>query len=231
MKKLLVIFALLIGVFTINEAYSASYQIYANASTKRIPMGTKLELKMASNVTTETASSGDMFSAYLTRDVRTESTMILPKGTIIRGNVLKVTEAKRLYRPAVLYLNFDHVVAPNGTQIPIKAGLSGNYKLDETGGIIGGVNYGGKLKQNVSKSGNIIRHCVDWGIDSGEELFKGGKYLITPFSAVGGAFAGAGYLAGESVIDLFKKGNDVLINKDTILNILLIEPLDVPVNE
>ena len=232
MKKLFAILGFLFALFLItNNLEADAYQIQADIKTKRIPAGTKLELEMANSVLSESLSQGDMFSAYLTRDVRTVSTMILPRGTIVRGNVSKVTESKRPYRSAVLYLNFDHVVAPNGQQLPIKAGLCEDFNLTDNGGIKGGGNYGTKVKKNWSKSGAIIKKSTKWGITSGEDLFKGGKYLVTPFAAIGGTIAGAGYFVGVSVADLFKKGEDVYIQKGQVFNILLLEPLDVPVSE
>ncbi len=232
MKKLFAILGFLFALFLItNNLEADAYQIQADIKTKRIPAGTKLELEMANSVLSESLSQGDMFSAYLTRDVRTVSTMILPRGTIVRGNVSKVTESKRPYRSAVLYLNFDHVVAPNGQQLPIKAGLCEDFNLTDNGGIKGGGNYGTKVKKNWSKSGAIIKKSTKWGITSGEDLFKGGKYLVTPFAAIGGTIAGAGYFVGVSVADLFKKGEDVYIQKGQVFNILLLEALDVPVSE
>ena len=232
MKKLFAILGFLFALFLItNNLEADAYQIQADIKTKRIPAGTKLELEMANSVLSESLSQGDMCSAYLTRDVRTVSTMILPRGTIVRGNVSKVTESKRPYRSAVLYLNFDHVVAPNGQQLPIKAGLCEDFNLTDNGGIKGGGNYGTKVKKNWSKSGAIIKKSTKWGITSGEDLFKGGKYLVTPFAAIGGTIAGAGYFVGVSVADLFKKGEDVYIQKGQVFNILLLEALDVPVSE
>ena len=232
MKKLFAILGFLFALFLItNNLEADAYQIQADIKTKRIPAGTKLELEMANSVLSESLSQGDMFSAYLTRDVRTVSTMILPRGTIVRGNVSKVTESKRPYRSAILYLNFDHVVAPNGQQLPIKAGLCEDFNLTDNGGIKGGGNYGTKVKKNWSKSGAIIKKSTKWGITSGEDLFKGGKYLVTPFAAIGGTIAGAGYFVGVSVADLFKKGEDVYIQKGQVFNILLLEALDVPVSE
>ena len=232
MKKILAVFSILFALFLMtNNLEANAYQIQADVTTKRIPAGTKLELEMANSVLSESLNPGDMFSAYLTRDVRTVSTMILPRGTIVRGNVAKVEDSKRLYRSAILYLNFDHVVAPNGQQLPIKAGLCEDFNLTDNGGIKGGGNYGTKIKKNWSKSGSIIKKSTRCGIISCVDLFTGGKYLVTPFAAIGGTIAGAGYFVGVSVADLFKKGNDVYIQKGQVFNILLLEPLDVPVSE
>lgn len=227
MKK--VIFLLALTVFAFFAAKAEAYQIKADAETKRLPMGTKLDLESVSSVSTASLRQGDIINAYLTKDVYVDGEIVLPKGTIVRGSSSKVLESKRPSKAAILYINFDHIVAPNGKQLPIKAGLSSNFDLTTDGGISGGGNYGTALVENAEKSGSIIKKTTLWGITSGEELFHGGKYLITPFAAVGGTVAGAGYLIGDSVIDLFRKGKDVNISKGQKFRIMLLEPLDVPV--
>jgi|GluameStandDraft_1065615.scaffolds.fasta_scaffold00108_73 hypothetical protein len=227
MKKIIAIFAfLMLIMFGFQNAQA--YQIKADAQTKRIPMGTKLNLEAASTVTTELLRKGDMFSAYLTQDVYVDDVVVLPKGTIVRGNTADVVRKKRLSKSAILYLNFDHIVAPNGKQLPIRAGISSHMKLTNDGGI-GGGGYKEAFLENADKSGEIIAKSVDWGVNSGEELFKGGKFLITPFAALGGTVAGAGYLIGDSIADLFRKGQTIVITKGQRFTIMLLEPLDVPI--
>ncbi len=63
---------------------------------------------------------------------------------------------KRLSKSAILYLNFDHIVAPNGKQLlPIRAGISSHMKLTNDGGI-GGGGYKEAFLENADKSGEII---------------------------------------------------------------------------
>lgn len=227
MKKitlLLLMFAAFLGLQA-----SFAYQIKADAQTKRIPMGTKLSLEAANTITTETLNRGDMFNAYLTKDVYVDGSVVLPAGTIVRGSSSDIIKARKLSRSAVLYLNFNHVVAPNGKQIPIKAGISSALALTQDGGIDGGGGYGTAFGENLDKSGNIIKKSVDWGISSGDEWFKGGKYLVTPVAAVGGTLAGAGYLVGDSIADLFRNGKNVVILKGQKFEIMLLDPVDVPV--
>ena len=227
MKKIIAIFAfLMLIMFGFQNAQA--YQIKADAQTKRIPMGTKLNLEAASTVTTELLRKGDMFSAYLTQDVYVDDVVVLPKGTIVRGNTADVVRKKRLSKSAILYLNFDHIVAPNGKQLPIRAGISSHMKLTNDGGI-GGGGYKEAFLENADKSGEIIAKSVVWGVNSGEELFKGGKFLVTPFAALGGTVAGAGYLIGDSIADLFRKGQTIVITKGQRFTIMLLEPLDVPI--
>ncbi len=227
MRKIIVSAVFLFFIlFGINM--SDAYQIKADAQTKRIPVGTKLNLEAANTVTTETLNKGDMFSSYLTQDVYVDGAVVLPKGTIVRGNTADVVRKKRMSKSAILYLNFDHIVAPNGKQIPIRAGINSSMKLTDDGGI-GGGGYKEAFLESADKSGEIIKKSVNWGVNSGEELFSGGKYLVTPFAAIGGTVAGGGYLVFDSIADLFRKGQTVVITKGQRFSILLLEPLDVPV--
>lgn len=226
MKKTFALMVMMLAFLGFQAA--DAYQIKADASTKRIPMGTNFELEAANTITTETLNKGDMFNAYLVKDVYVDGYVVLPKGTIVRGNSSDVVKARRLSRSAVLYLNFDHIVAPNGKQIPLKAGISSSLKLTHDGGIDGGGGYGEAFSENLTKSGEIIKKSANWGIKSGDDWFKGGKYLVTPFSAIGGTIAGAGYLVGDSIADLFRNGKDVVLSKGQKFKIMLLEPLDIP---
>ena len=55
------------------------------------------------------------------------------------------------------------------------------------------------------------------------------QYITTPFCAVGGFFGGVGYWIGDSIADMFRKGQDVIIKKGDIITVQLINPIDVPV--
>ena len=64
---------------------------------------------------------------------------------------------------------------------------------------------------------------------------KWGKWRIpeqTLFivTALGGGIGGAGYLIGDSVIDLFRKGQEVTFVKGTKFQTKLTQPIDIPVN-
>jgi len=236
MKKLSV--ALMVAIFTIftihlttesQTAKADSFQVYGGTQVKRLPRGTRMELKAAESVTTAEALRGHTFSAVLTNNLKLEKQLVLPAGTLVRGNIQEVKKAGRLSRSGVLYLNFDHVVTPSGRQLPIKAGLCSNFKLTKEGAITTGGNYGYALKQTWDKSTDIVKDTTQWGLNAGSELFTGGQYVLTPIAAVGGTVAAGGYLIVDSIADLFRKGDEVIINYGQPFDILLLEPLDVPV--
>ena len=214
-----------LGVFS---CVSYAYQIKADAQTRRLPKGTKLNLVMADPLSTSSMQAGDMFSARLTHDVRVDGRTVLPSGTLVRGTVEKYKGTARLSRSALLYLTFDHIVTGHGKQLPISAAVCSNFEILDDGAISGGGNYWNELKRNTKKSGHIISKTTKWGIKSGDELFPGGRFLVTPFAAIGGTIGGGVYLVGDSIFDLFRKGHDVIIDQGIVFDIILLEPLDVP---
>ena len=115
MKKLLTI--LIAMFFVSNSAFAGAFK--ADAKTKRIPAGTVFQLEFLQPVSTFSGCEGDSFVATLKSELSTGSSVILPSGSVVRGSVEKVNTAKRFSRGAKLYLDFDHVVTPNGRQIPL----------------------------------------------------------------------------------------------------------------
>ncbi len=226
MKKIF----LLLMALTLTLSAWADYQIEGGTGTKRLQTGTKIPLKMAEPVTTKDFETGDMFSATVTQDVVLDKSVVLPTGTLVRGNIKSLTKSKRLSKAAVLYLTFDHIVTPQGRQLPINAALSSNFKLTLDGGITTGGNYGSAVAKNWEETCNIVKNSTQWGIKSGDKMFPGGKYLLTPFAAAGGAIFGTGYFVVDDVVDLFRKGDEVIINQGQVFGIMLLSPLDVPMN-
>lgn len=226
MKKI-ISFSLFFAVFCANSALA--YQIKGGAYTKRLNEGTKLRLVMSEHITTQDVEQGDMFQARLLHDVNSYGKTVLPKGTLIRGTVKDFRDNGIASKSAILYLAFDHVVTPQGRQLPIVAGVcSGFDMINPDGAISGGGNYFDELKRNFKKSGDIIANTSKWGVKSGDELFTGGRFLVAPIAAVGGVAGGALYLVGNSVYDIFRFGDEVVINQGQKFNIILLEPLDVP---
>lgn len=198
-----------------------------NAKTKRIPAGTKLELKMLNGIDTTTATEGTGFSAILLTDqTAADDDVILPSGSIIRGDIKGIALPKRMSKGAVLYLNFDHVVTPNGRQLPLSLSVTGRTDMTHDGGITTTKGYYDAWKQTCAKSKSITKNSIEWG----ENLTNTGwQYVFVPVAAFGGVVGTAGYFVYGSIADLIKKGKHVVINKDEVLNVILVDPIDVPV--
>ena len=162
----------------------------------------------------------------LKEDQIVNNTVVLPAGSVFRGTINKIIPAKSLSRSAILYVTFDHVVTTTGRQIPVTAGIYNYPNLTVDGGIFEGGNYGWALQQNWSNTKKIVRTTIDWGKGTGDNM----QYVCVPIGAVGGVIGGAFYLVGDSIVDLFKKGNNVNLAQGQILDIMLTQPIDVPIH-
>lgn len=226
--KIKILILALVVMFMTNVAIAAPFS--ADAKTKRIPAGTKLRLQLIDSVNTVAGSEGDSFNAMLLDDQTTGASIILPSGSVIRGCISKIKPTRRLSRGAVVYLDFDHVVTPNGRQLPLSLSLYNRANLTTDGGVYGSKGYGEAVKKNWRETVEITQNATEFGQDIGDRAFVGATYITTPVCAVGGAFGGAAYFVGDSVVDLFRKGDDVILNQGAILDVTLTSPIDVPLN-
>jgi hypothetical protein len=98
-------------------------------------------------------------------------------------------------------------------------------------GISGGGSYKTYFCDNFDDSVSLVRGSVDWGNDIGDRfLFGYPKLIITPISATGGFCASTLMFTGKTFADLFRKGNEVLVQENQIIRGKLVEPIDLPLN-
>lgn len=219
------IFAIILSIFVFTQcSFAAPFN--AKAKTKRIPAGTTFQLQMLNSISTVN-SAGKDFSAILLTDQTADSDVILPSGSLVRGSVRDVVPAKRLSKGAILYLDFDHVVTPTGRQLPLSLNIVGRTDMTYDGGITTTKGYGDAVKQNWDKTVEITKNATEWGNDIVNDGVA--KYVTVPLSAIGGAIGGGAYFVVDSIADLIRKGADVNIFANEVLNVILVEPVDVPV--
>lgn len=224
MKKLFI--TILVMFFCMNNVFAASFR--ADAKTKRIPAGTIFQLEFLQPVSTYSGGAGDSFVATLINEQLTGTTVILPAGTVVRGSIGNVKSAQRFSRGAKLYLDFDHVVTPTGRQIPLDLAISQFDKIFYDGGLYKNLGYGEAVKNNYERAVGITKNATEFGSKAGDSA-PGIQYLTTPLCAIGGFFGGVGYFIGDSVADMFRKGQDVYINTGDIVQVKLVTPIDIPV--
>lgn len=211
---------------TINTAFAA-YK--ADVKTIRIPSGAKLSLQLLQTVNTMASQEGSSFNLMLLNEQKVGNVTVLPTGSVIRGYIKQIKPSKRLSRGAVLYLDFDHVVTPTGRQLPICLGVYGLKNITYDGGIYNTLGYGQAVKDNWTKTCDITTLSANFGRRA-KNVLPGSQYITTPICALGGALGGGLYFLGDSVADLFKKGDEVSLRKGTVIDVLLTQPIDVPVN-
>lgn len=223
MRYLTLILSLFLFIQTVQAA-----PFNAKAKTKRIPAGTQFALQMTTPVSTLYSPEGTEFTAILVTDQTADSDVILPMGSLVRGTVKKIQNAKRFSKGAVMYLDFDHVVTPNGRQLPLSMVVVGRDDVTYDGGITGSKGYKDALVENWHNTKDITKNCTQWGGDVFDDVIVADQ-IMTGIGAIGGAIGGGAYYAYDFFADMIKKGKQVNLNNGDILNVILTEPIDVPV--
>lgn len=198
-----------------------------NAKTKRIPAGTAFQLQLTNPVSSYN-SEGSEFTAIMINDQTADADVILPMGSLVRGTIRRIEPAKRFSKGAVLYLDFDHVVTPNGRQLPLSMSVVGRTDLTYDGGIAGSRGYKEALGENWQKTKDITTSATEWGSDVFDDVPVADQ-IMTGVGAIGGAIGGGAYYAYDFFADMIRKGKNVNLKKGDILNVILVDPVDVPI--
>ena len=217
---------LIVCLLFLTSSAFATHQLYADSESVSIPYGTKFELYMADDVTTKHILEGDIFEAYLNKNIYVNNKLILPSKTIFRGRVSKVKYSRMLSRPAVLYLSLDHLVTKQGTQLPISAGISSDFQyiLKTDGSLTTNGNYFKAVAKDAKKSKKVFSKALAWG----KKPNNGLKYVTIPIGAIGGAVGCTSSVAYNTLADLFRHGDEIVIKKGEKFNIILLSKLEVP---
>ncbi|MFH0702222.1 MAG: hypothetical protein V2B14_01620 [bacterium] len=240
MKKIKKILTIALGILIISagfalgessQAYTPTNLIQADIQSQRIPVGTKIKIRMESPVNTHNSQKGDMFLASIIEDIKIKNNVILPAGTIIRGNAGNIKKNGYLSRSGELSLNLDHIVTPLGKQALLIAKISEAKNLTLNGSISAGGGYLDAVDENLNQGTDLLINILDYGMRGGLSIAGGIPVILTaPCAAIIGTTAGGAVFFSKSAVAIFKKGDNVKINPGDILEITLIEPLDIPVN-
>ena len=218
--------SIILSLFLFAQTVSAS-PLSGNAKTKRIPAGTKFALQLTNSVST-TNSEGSEFTAIMMNDQTADQDVILPMGSLVRGTIKRIEPSKRFSKGAVLYLDFDHVVTPNGRQLPLTFSIVGRQNMTYDGGITSSRGYKDALKENWRITKEITSNATEWGGDVFDDVIVADQ-LMTGIGAIGGAIGGGTYYVYDGFADMIRKGKDVELKKGEVLNVILVDPVDVPV--
>lgn len=218
--------SIVLSLFLFAQTVSAG-PLSGNAKTKRIPAGTKFALQMTNPVSTAN-SEGTEFTAIMMNDQTADSDVILPMGSLVRGTIKRIEPARRFSKGAVLYLDFDHVVTPNGRQLPLTFSIVGRQDMTYDGGITASRGYKDAMIENWQKTKEITVGATEWGADVFDDVPVADQ-IMTGVGAIGGAIGGGAYYVFDSVADMIRKGKGVDLKKGEVLNVILVDPVDVPV--
>lgn len=235
MKKFLSLLTILSVLFAFTalmpDAQAAvDKKINANVKVKRVPVGTIITLKFLDSVSSAANELGDGFDMMIVDNVKVDNEIVIPKGSVVRGSLEELQKGKRLYKGGMIRIYFDHVVSATGKQVRFHAGICNNPNITYDGALSSNTNYGTAIKKTAQKSKNIVTTPTSRAWEKGENIAGGkAKYVFAPLTALVTAPVAGIYFVGDSVADLFKKGEDMTVNQGDIIKVQLLKPIDMPV--
>jgi len=109
----------------------------SGARTIKIPDATSLRLSLMEALSSATNSVDDPVRFEVTEDVKLGDAIAIPKGSTAVGHVVEVEPRRRMGRAGKLNFSIDHVKAPDGSNVRLRAS-STRKGDDKTGTVIVG---------------------------------------------------------------------------------------------
>jgi hypothetical protein len=190
----------------------------AEAASTTLPVETRLTLVLECPVDAKVSKPGDIFEAHVKDDLFLGSTLLLPKGSLVRGRIVEVTRARLISKAAKIALKLEQIDTPTGEVIPLDAALE--FRKGQTnarGQLDPGTSWGSRVSSSVKSV---------TGINS-----KGstrGALMAANIATLGAPAAAT--LIGSSAIALFRSGDNVSLAPGQELEVLLTNDLGLQVN-
>jgi len=166
-----------------------------------VPAGTRILVRMVDSVDSSKQKAGFRFTATLEANLQAYETTVAPRGTKLYGVLAQASSSGRLKGSSQLILELTDIVI-NGTTYPL---LTSTYEVKGKG-----------------EGGNTAKKVVG---GAGLGALIGGV-------AGGGKGAGIGALAGAgagTAISAAKKGEQISIPSESLLEFRLQQPVSLPV--
>lgn len=172
------VFAIL-GLFFVNvpQIFTQSVSIY------HLPAGTRMKLKMDTEINSKVSSVNDTFIARVSEPVRNRDSVVLPIGTIIEGRVVEVTRASAGSRNGRLGIRFETIRFENSIERAIVGELAVPLSVDSgkkagTLMILGGTAFGAVIGAITGGGGNALLGAgIGAGAGTGIALLRRGKQV------------------------------------------------------
>ncbi|HUX67972.1 MAG TPA: TrbI/VirB10 family protein [Terriglobales bacterium] len=187
-----------------------------------LPAGTALQLKLNNSLSTRSSQQGDSFTANVTSPVYSPNgqTLLVPEGSTVEGHVLSVQRSGSVTGKSQLQLNFERLRLPDGTVLPMRAGVSQVNPNAGVGGAITGT-------PSATSEGGVQQSQTRSTV--GTAAAGGAVGAIIGAIAGGGKGAGLGGLvgAGLGVVLASTKGGNLDLPAGTPLTITLSSPVQI----
>lgn len=176
-----------------------------------LPMGTAFRIRLRDEIATESTQSNTPFTAELAENVESSGRVVLPAGSTVEGTITQIRGGKRIRGAALIHLQAQAIILPDGTRIPLRAAVIDTDQYANT---------------RVDEEGNILRKDHVGATLAAMSLTTGGAAAAGAVIGGGvGALVGAGVGAGLSTAWWLKQDRQTHLPKDTLIVLGLTEPL------
>ncbi len=185
-----------------------------SARQMTLPAGTKVLLQLKSPIDTRSAHAGDGIYCQTSFPVAEDNTILIPAGTYVKGNIMRVQRAGRVKGRAEIQVHFTTLIYPNGYSVELPGAL------DSTPGA---------EHHTVSDKEGTVKADGQKGKDAAEVGTWGasgaGIGALGTGSLKGAAIGGASGAGLGLIKVLFSRGQDVRLETGSSLEMILQRPL------
>lgn len=176
-----------------------------------LPVGTVLRMRLRNEITTDATQSNTPFIAELSEDVLDNGRVVLPTGSTVEGVISEARSGRRIRGAALIHLQAQTVVLPDGTRMPLRAAVIdtdqyAHTRVDEEG--------------NIRRKDHVGATLAAMSLTTGGAAAAGGV-----LGGPAGALVGAGVGAGVSTVWWLKQDRRAHLPQQTLLVLSLTEPL------
>lgn len=166
-----------------------------------VPAGTRILIRTVDAIDSSKQKTGFRFTANLETNLQVENTVVAPRGSTVYGRLVQASSAGRMSGSSELTLELTDIVI-NGTAYPL---LTSTYEVKGKG-----------------EGGNTAKKVI------------GGAGLGALIGGIAGGGKGAGIgaaagAAGGTAVAASKKGQQLQIPSETLLEFRLQQPVSLPV--
>jgi len=165
-----------------------------------VPAGTRILIRMIDSIDTNKQKTGDRFTASLETNLQAEDVVVAPRGSTVHGRLVQASSAARCLEARGSRFELTDIVI-NGTAYPL---LTSTYEIKGKG-------------EGKKTAGKVV----------------GGAGLGALIGGIAGGGAGAGIgalvgAAGGTAIAASKKGEQLQITSESLLEFRLEQPASLP---
>lgn len=190
----------------------------ANLQSASLPIQTRMRLVVEYPVSATSSVPGDIFEGHVRDDLFYGRTLVLPRGSLVRGRITEVAKPRLLSRAGKIGLKLDQIVTPTGEVIPLDATLEFQKgTTNKAGQLDPGTNFGTRVESSVRTVSGLDQK----GAAKGALVAANIATLGAPIVATA---------IGSSAIALFRSGDNISLSPGQELEIMLTNELGVQVD-